>query len=89
MLYRTLERFPEQVTWRPLKLGREEALTGADGKACGLLVEAVAVPGKPPIHLENRPGARTSSDPEDNIGLQRSASRHRAAASPTSPPAAA
>ena len=70
VLYRTLERFPEQVTWRPLKLGREETLTGADGKSCGLLVEAVAVPGKPPIHLENRPGARTSSDPEDNIGLR-------------------
>ena len=70
VLYRTLERFPEQVTWRPLKLGREETLAGADGKACGLLVEAVAVPGKPPIHLENRPGARTSPDPEDNIGLR-------------------
>jgi pyrroloquinoline quinone biosynthesis protein B len=70
VLYRTLQRFPEQVTWRPLKLGREEALVGADGRSSGLLVEAVAVPGKPPIHLENRGGARTPPDPEDNIGLR-------------------
>src|SRR5262249_17569220 len=26
VLYRTLQRFPGQVTWRPLKLGREEEL---------------------------------------------------------------
>ncbi len=70
VLYRTLERFPEQVTWRTLKLGREEALAGADGRPCGLHVEAVAVPGKPPIHLENRPGRPASPDPEDNIGLR-------------------
>ena len=73
-LYRTLQRFPEQVTWRPLKLGREEALAGADGRASGLVVEAVAAPGKPPIHLElglelGRP-VRPAPDPEDNVGLR-------------------
>src|SRR5438309_6521960 len=52
VLYRTLERFSGQVTWRPLKLGREEALLGVDGRESGLVVEAVPVPGKPPVHLE-------------------------------------
>jgi len=66
VLYRTLERFPGQVTWRPLKLGREEALAGVDGRESGLFVEAVAVPGKLPIHLE----AISAPDPEDNIGLR-------------------
>jgi pyrroloquinoline quinone biosynthesis protein B len=66
VLYRTLQRFPEQVTWRPLKLGWEEELAGADGRGGGLLVEAVPVPGKRPIHLEGQ----GSPDPEDNIGLR-------------------
>lgn len=64
-LYRTLERFPEQVTWRPLKPGREEELT-ADGRSSGISVEAVAVPGKPPVHLEGL----VAPDPEDNVGLR-------------------
>jgi pyrroloquinoline quinone biosynthesis protein B len=58
VLYRTLERFPGQVTWRPLKIGREEELAG-------LAVEPLSVPGKPPIHLEPAP-----PDPEHNIGLR-------------------
>ena len=66
VLYRTLERFPGQVTWRVLKLGREEEVARADGRASGLLVEAVPVPGKPPIHVE---GLRPP-DPGDNIGLR-------------------
>ena len=66
VLYRTLERFPGQVTWRVLKPGREEVLAGADGRASGLLIEAVTVPGKPPIHLEHL-GA---GDPRDNVGLK-------------------
>jgi pyrroloquinoline quinone biosynthesis protein B len=66
VLYRTLERFPGQITWRLLKLGREEELARADGRASGLFVEVVAVPGKPPIHLE---GSRPP-DPEDNVGLR-------------------
>lgn len=66
VLYRTLQRFPGQVTWRPLTVGAESELTGADGRSGGLWAEAVPVPGKPPIHLESgSPG-----DPEDNIGLR-------------------
>jgi pyrroloquinoline quinone biosynthesis protein B len=59
VLYRTLERFPGQVTWRALKAGREEALNG-------LAIEPLAVPGKPPVHLERRAPA----DPEQNIGVR-------------------
>lgn len=66
VLYRTLERFPGQVTWRLLEPGREVPLAGADGRPRGLLIEAVAVPGKQPIHLEHR----GSGDLRDNIGLK-------------------
>jgi len=65
VLYRTLQRFPEQVTWRLLPLGREEELAGGNGRGYGLYVEAVAVPGKLPIHLEGL----VSPGPEDNVGL--------------------
>jgi pyrroloquinoline quinone biosynthesis protein B len=66
VLYRTLERFPGQITWRTLKLGSEEEIVGPDGRGRGLTVAPVAVPGKPPIHLEHRapPAA------EDNIGVR-------------------
>ena len=66
VLYRTLERFPGQVTWRSLKLGREEELADVDGHSTGLLVEAVAVPGKQPIHLETGGPA----EPEDSVGFR-------------------
>jgi len=65
VLYRTLERFPEQATWRSLKLGREEELTGEGGRSTGLSVEAVPAPGKLPVHLERRAPA----DPEQNVGF--------------------
>lgn len=66
VLYRTLERFPGQVTWRTLKLGGDEEIVGPDGRPTGLAVTPLAVPGKPPIHLEHRapPAA------EDNIGVR-------------------
>jgi len=67
VLYRTLQRFAGQVTWRTLKLGVEEAMLCADGRQSGLTVEALAVPGKPPIHLE---GLVSPSDPELNVGLR-------------------
>ena len=67
VLYRTLQRFAGQVTWRTLKLGVEEPLLCADGRPSGLTVEALAVPGKPPIHLE---GLVSPSDPELNVGLR-------------------
>jgi pyrroloquinoline quinone biosynthesis protein B len=66
VLYRTLQRFADQVTWRPLKPGREEELTLAGGRPSGLAVEPVALPGKLPIHLEGG----LAPDPEDNIGLR-------------------
>lgn len=62
VLYRTLERFPGQVTWKALELGRRTPL--GDG-AAPLSVEAVAMPGKLPIHLEGR----SLPHPEDNIAL--------------------
>jgi pyrroloquinoline quinone biosynthesis protein B len=66
VLYRTLDRFPGQVTWRSLQLGREAELADVEGRPAGLLVEAVAVPGKLPIHLET--GA--APDPADSVGFR-------------------
>lgn len=66
VLYRTLERFEGQVTWRTLKIGREEELKLEGGRPSGLSVEAIAVPGKPPVHLERLQPA----DPEDNVALR-------------------
>ena len=65
VLHRTLQRFPEQLTFRPLELGRPEVLALPDGTPSGLTLEAVPVPGKLPIHLEGR----STPSPEDNIGL--------------------
>jgi pyrroloquinoline quinone biosynthesis protein B len=62
VLYRTLERFPDQVSWRALPLGHEQPL--GDG-AGALRVTAIAAPGKLPIHLER---ARAPS-PEDSVGF--------------------
>src|SRR6185295_783761 len=52
VLYRTLQRFPDQITWRTLKPEVEETVLRADGRPSGLTVKAVAVPGKLPVHLE-------------------------------------
>jgi pyrroloquinoline quinone biosynthesis protein B len=66
VLYRTLERFPGQVTWRRVKPGREEEIIGVDGRSTGLAAEAVILPGKAPVHLErSRP-----ADPEDSVGFR-------------------
>jgi pyrroloquinoline quinone biosynthesis protein B len=67
VLYRTLQRFAEQIMWRTLKLDVEEPLLHADGRPSELTVKAVAVPGKPPIHLE---GLVSSDDPGLNVGLR-------------------
>jgi len=63
VLYRTLERFPGQVTWRRLELGREHPLGGMAG---ALRVTAIPAPGKLPVHLEGR-GATPSA--EDSVGF--------------------
>lgn len=60
VLYRTLERFAGQVTWRPLALGGSRELDGSP-----LVITAFAVPGKRPIHLHGQGPARD----EDNVGL--------------------
>lgn len=60
VLYRTLERFADQVTWRTLAIGREQELGDTP-----LTVTAVATPGKLALHLE---GIRAPS-PDDNVGL--------------------
>ena len=71
VLYRTLRRFADQVTWRSLKLGVEETVLRADGTPSGLAVTALAVPGKPPLHLE---GLVSPVEPDLNIGLRLRAS---------------
>jgi pyrroloquinoline quinone biosynthesis protein B len=65
VLYRTLERFEGQVTWRPLRLGVAEPLVLLDGRPSGLGICAFPVPGKPPIHLQGH-----APTPEDNVGLR-------------------
>jgi len=65
VLFRTLQRFPEQVTWKRLELDVRTELSGLDGATTGLSITPVALPGKVPKHLE---GIAPPS-PEDNIGL--------------------
>ncbi len=60
-IFRTLKRFPTQVTWRELELDRAMPLDDA-GR---LTVLARAQPGKLPVHLEGI--ARAS--PEDNVAV--------------------
>jgi pyrroloquinoline quinone biosynthesis protein B len=62
VLYRTLERFPGQVTWRRLELGQEQPLGGDPG---GLRVTAIPAPGKLPLHLEGR----REPSAEDSVGF--------------------
>jgi len=64
-LYQTLERFPGQVTWRALVPGRTHTLTLPDGRASGLTLEPIPVPGQPPLHLRGM----LSPSAEDNVGL--------------------
>jgi pyrroloquinoline quinone biosynthesis protein B len=62
VLYRTLERFAGQVTWRALALDREEPLGDT---ASPLHVTAVPAPGKLPLHLETL----RAPSPEDSVGF--------------------
>jgi len=65
-LYRTLERFPGQVTWRVLAPGRVEPLRGTSDRDGGLEVQAMPVPGKPPVHLDGR----VPRQAEDNVAFR-------------------
>jgi pyrroloquinoline quinone biosynthesis protein B len=60
VLYRTLERFEGQVTWRALTLAREQPLGDS-----GLMITAVATPGNLPLHLKTL----RAPSAEDNVGL--------------------
>lgn len=66
VLYRTLQRFDGQVTWRQLALGTPIPL-GDDAGEGALTLTPFPVPGKRPIHLEG-PGSGPPSE-EDNVGL--------------------
>jgi pyrroloquinoline quinone biosynthesis protein B len=66
VLYRTLERFPGQVTWRVLAPARVEALRGTGDRDSGLEVEAIPMPGKPPVHLDGR----VPRQAEDNVAFR-------------------
>jgi pyrroloquinoline quinone biosynthesis protein B len=61
VLYRTLERFEGQVTWRTLAVEREQPL----GDSGLLTITAIATPGNLPLHLKSL----RAPSPEDNIGL--------------------
>jgi len=63
---RTLERSPDHVAWRSLRLGQPSELTASDAIPSGISVLPFAVPGKPPLHL------MSAFEPsrEDNIGLR-------------------
>jgi len=66
VLYRTLNRTPDQITWHALKLhAREELLPLPDGRPSGLLVTAIPVRGKVPLHLMGE----LPPDEEDTIAL--------------------
>ncbi|MEO6422780.1 MAG: pyrroloquinoline quinone biosynthesis protein PqqB [Candidatus Nitrotoga sp.] len=65
-LYRTLERFPNQITWRKLLIGHEIPLLRKNGKPSGLTIEAIVVPGQQPLHLRTQ----LFDDQEDNVGLK-------------------
>jgi pyrroloquinoline quinone biosynthesis protein B len=60
VLYRTLERFEGQVTWKTLAVDREQPLGDS-----GLTVTAIATPGNLPLHLKSL----RAPSPEDNVGL--------------------
>lgn len=66
VLYRTLSRTPDHITWHALKLqANEESLSLPDGRPSGLLVAAIPVPGKVPLHLMGE----LPPDEEDTIAL--------------------
>jgi pyrroloquinoline quinone biosynthesis protein B len=64
-LFRTLQRFPGQVTFERLTLEWPLALPGIDGRPSGVTVTPVPLPGKVAKHLEGL----AAPSPEDNVGL--------------------
>jgi pyrroloquinoline quinone biosynthesis protein B len=66
VLYGTLERFGGQVTWHRLQSGESLELGSSSHRPSGLIVETIAVPGQPPLHLRSR----LAPNPEDNVGFK-------------------
>jgi pyrroloquinoline quinone biosynthesis protein B len=64
-LFRTLQRFPGQTTWRTLAIDAPTELLGPGERPTGVTVTAVPLPGKVPKHLEGL----ADPSPEDNVGL--------------------
>lgn len=68
---RTLQRFDGHLRCHPIELGSPKELFTAGDEPSGLFIEALAVPGKPPLHL----AAKYEPNALDNIALRvRSAS---------------
>lgn len=67
VLNRALQRYEGHSVWHTLHIGERYVLRLPDGSPSGLIVEPVAVPGKPPIYAAS--GA-DPADPEWNIGFQ-------------------
>jgi pyrroloquinoline quinone biosynthesis protein B len=65
VLFRTLNREPDQVTWRTLELDRTITLVDGEGRPTEIELTAFALPGKVPRHLE----ATDENSPGDQIGL--------------------
>jgi pyrroloquinoline quinone biosynthesis protein B len=63
---RTLQRFDGHLRTRDLALGESCELQAADGRPSGIFVEALAVPGKPPLHLAHE----YEPTSEDNVALR-------------------
>jgi pyrroloquinoline quinone biosynthesis protein B len=64
-IFRTLQRFPQQTTWRRLVIDAPMELLAPGDVPTGVTVTAVPLPGKVPKHLEGL----AEPSPEDNIGL--------------------
>lgn len=62
---RTMRRFEGQLVIRPLALGEEIDLAGADGEKIGIRLRAFPLPGKLPVHLVGHADASA----EDNVAL--------------------
>lgn len=63
---KTLQRFDGHLSPRPLHLDQPCELLTAAGEPSGLFVEAVPLPGKPPLHLTEK----FAPSLEDNIALR-------------------
>ncbi len=65
-LYATLERFAGQAIWHALHSDQSLEPALSDGRASGLTIKALAVPGQPPLHLRGK----VAPSPEDNVGFE-------------------